>query len=204
LAEQQLKLVVVLFLAIDEVLQLVKSKRLTPCKTGNWEVYVMVIHVPGKPDYKSIKIQTRCSNDIENRQVYDFSPNELSSIPDYRRDYSGAKFRNKPNPIYNCFGMTFACARTTVGPESVQMILDNDGYTEIQNAVDVLPGDVIIYYNDNGEIEHSGIVVSKPQDERTNIPWVVSKWGKYSEVCHQAYDVPYRPIAQVSYWRITR
>lgn len=165
----------------------------------------MVIHVPGKPDYKSIKIQTRCGNDIENRQVHDFSPSELNSIPDYSKDYRGARPRNKPNPIYNCHGMTFACARTTVGPESVQMVLDDDGYTEIQ-ADDILPGDVIIYYNDNGEISHSGIIVSKPSDDRTMIPWVVSKWGKYSEVYHHAYDVPsvYRPIERVRYWRITK
>lgn len=164
----------------------------------------MGIVVSGKPDYKSITIQTRCGNPIENRQVYDFSASELSSMPDYRRDYPGARFRNKPNPIYNCYGMTFACARTTVGPESVQMILDHDGYTEIQNVDDVLPGDVIIYYNENGELWHSGIVVSKPSDEPTKIPWVVSKWGKYSEAYHQAYDCPYRPIAQVRYWRITK
>jgi len=164
----------------------------------------MVIHVPGKPDYKSIRMQTRCGNCIENRQVHDFSLSELRLIPDYSKAYRGAIRRNEPNPIYNCHGMTFACARTTVGPESVQTILEDDGYTEIQ-ADHVLPGDVIIYYDDNGEITHSGIVVSKPSDDWTKIPWVVSKWGKYSEVYHQANDVPlmYHSVAQ-RYWRITK
>jgi len=163
-----------------------------------------MICVPGKPNYKQIKIQTRCGNDIDNRQVLDFSASELNSIPDYSKDYKRVWFRNKPNPIYNCHGMTFACARTWVGPECVQTILDDDGYTEIEKLDDVLPGDVIIYYDDNGEILHSGIVVSKPKDELTRFPWVVSKWGKYSEAYHPGYDVPYRPIAKVSFWRITK
>lgn len=165
---------------------------------------MMEIVVPGKPDYKSIKIQTRCRNDIDNRQVYDFSPSEIRQLPNYATDYPGVKFRNEPNPIYNCHGMTFACSRTSIGPESVHMILNDDGYTEIQNVDAVIPGDVIIYYKDNGEIWHSGIVVSRPSDELTKIPWVVSKWGKYCEVYHLAYDCPYRPIAQVRYWRITK
>lgn len=165
---------------------------------------MMEIVVPGKPNYKSIRIQTRCRNDIDNSQVYDFSPSEIKQFPDYQRDYPGVKFRNRPNPIYNCHGMTFACSRTTVGPEAVNMIINDDGYTQIKNINDVLPGDVIIYYNEKGEIEHSGIVVSQPSDETTKIPWVVSKWGKYSEAYHLVFDCPFQPILHVSYWRITK
>jgi len=84
------------------------------------------------------------------------------------------------------------------------MIINDDGYTQIKNINDVLPGDVIIYYNEKGEIEHSGIVASQPSDETTKIPWVVSKWGKYSEVYHLAFDCPFQPILDVSYWRITK
>lgn len=165
---------------------------------------MMQIVVPGKPDYKSIKTQTRCRHDIDNSQVYDFSPSEIKKFPEYASDFPGVKFRNEPNPIYNCHGMTFACSRTSIGPESVNMILSDDGYTEIQNVNEVIPGDIIIYYKDNGEIWHSGIVVSRPLDEPTKLPWVVSKWGKYCEAYHQVYDCPCRPIAQVRYWRITK
>jgi hypothetical protein len=163
----------------------------------------MTLQLPGVPNYKKILMQTRAGNDIDNRQVFDFSLNELNSIPNYIKNYKGSYFRNKPNPIYNCHGMTFASSRTTVGPECVQMILDDDKYSIIENLDDVLPGDVIIYYDDNGEILHSGIVVSKPAAEPTKIPWVVSKWGKYSEVYHQAFDCPYRPIIEIRFWRIT-
>lgn len=165
----------------------------------------MVIQVPGRPNYKSIKLQTRNGNDIDNRQVSDFSQIELRLIPNYSQEFKGAIPRNRPNPIYNCHGMTFGNARTTIGPESLQMILNDDGYTEIQSE-NCLPGDVVIYYNDRGEITHSGIVVIKPSNDPFKIPWVVSKWGKYSEVYHQAYNVPpiYGPILKLTYWRITK
>ncbi len=162
----------------------------------------MMIQVPGRPDYRPIRIQTRRGTDIENRQVNEISQTEIANMPDYSALYRGVRFRNPPNPIYNCHGMTFACARTTIGPESVPMILKDDGYTEVR-IQDVLPGDVIIYYNDADEILHSGIVVKSPSEQTIKIPWVVSKWGKYSEAYHQAYDVPYRPIGRVRYWRIT-
>lgn len=163
-----------------------------------------MIHVPGRPSHKKIELQTRCGNDIDNRQEYDFSPSQLNRLPDYSRDYRGAKFRTQPNPIYNCHGMTFACARTMVFPESVQMILDDDGYAEVKNIDDVLPGDIVLYYEDNGEISHSGIVVSRPSEEPLKIPWVVSKWGMLNEVYHLVYDCPYHPSGGVRYWRITK
>ena len=98
--------------------------------------------------------------------------------------------------------MTFACGRTTVGDESVQMILDDDGYTKV--SVDkVLPGDVIKYYTDKGEVTHSGVVVARPVEDGLKIPWVVSKWGKYSEVYHGLSDCPYK-YAEVRFWRITK
>jgi murein tripeptide amidase MpaA len=81
----------------------------------------MAIVIPGKPTYKSIKLQTRLENDIDNNQDFDFSLSE--NIPDYSEDYPAAIPRNAPNPFYNCYGMTFACARTMIDPESITMIM---------------------------------------------------------------------------------
>lgn len=161
------------------------------------------VFVPGKPDYRDIKIQTRCGNDIDNKQVYDFSPNEVNRFKDLEKRYRDVYRRNEPNPIYNCHGLAFACARTQVDDISVQMILDDDGYTEVKRLEDVLPGDVVIYYDGNGEARHSGVVACIDKVGNLKVPWVVSKWGKYSEVYHHVLDCPYSEYTR-RYWRITR
>ena len=158
------------------------------------------IYVQGKPDHREIKLQTRLGHDIDNNQDWDFSVNE--KVPDFSKDYSRAIPRNNPNPFYNCYGKTFASSRTMIGIESVRMILDDDGYTEISKD-NILPGDIIIYYDLKGEVVHSGVVVRK-QDPQSIYPWVVSKWGMLNEFCHLAYDCPYQPFSKMDYWRITK
>ena len=76
----------------------------------------------------------------------------------------------------------------------------DDSYTEIQE-VGVLPGDVIMYFGPNGDIDHSGIVLSRPADEPLGIPRVMSKWGKYAEVIHWANRCPYEFVG-AKYYRI--
>lgn len=162
-----------------------------------------MIIVPGKPNYKEIILQTRRRNPIENCQGADFSINQ--KIPNYAEEYKGVRVRSAPNHYYNCHGMTFASSRTRVFPESIQMILDDDGYTEVKDS-DALPGDVIIYYDEKGEISHSGIIVTRPSEGQYGFPLVVSKWGILSEVCHLAWNIPkqYQPFSKLSYWRITK
>ena len=161
-----------------------------------------MIIVPGKPVYKKIALETRQGNPIDNCQESDFSTSQR--IPDYSKKHKAATIRNAPNPCYNCHGMTFASSRTKVFDESVQMILDDDGYKKVE-ADEALPGDVILYRDEKGEIHHSGIITTRPSEGEYGYPWVVSKWGVLNEVHHLAYDVPqqYKPFSKVGYWRIT-
>jgi len=164
------------------------------------------IIVAGKPDYEEILTQTRCKHDIKNRQVFDYSQSEISEYSYYKEKYAGdgVKFRNDPNPIYNCHGMTFASSRTSVGPESIDMIIEDDGYTQIEDFREVEPGDVVLYHSELGEVSHSGVVVAVPSKEDLNT-WVISKWGKFSEAYHRLLDCPYaKGIDHLSYWRITK
>jgi hypothetical protein len=162
-----------------------------------------MLYLPNRPNYKSIKMQTRLLNDIINLQINDFSESDKDYIKELAK-FQGVKFRNKPIATYNCHGFTFGCSRTWIYPQSIEMILNDDGYVDVQ-LDKVLPGDVIIYYDANNEVLHSGIVVSCPKNEQPNIPWVVSKWGKFSEVCHQVYNVPrhYMPV-KVRFCRVNR
>lgn len=162
-----------------------------------------MIVVPGRPVYKGVVLVTRRGNPIENRQEIDFCGSER--IPDYRSKHRAATMRNEPNPYYNCHGMTFASSRTRVFDGSIGMILADDGYTEV-TADEALPGDVVLYYNAKGEINHSGIITTSPSKGEYGFPWVVSKWGMLNEVHHLAYDVPplYQPVDNLRYWRITK
>lgn len=149
-----------------------------------------------------ITVQTRKGWDIPNIQSHEFSQQEQNQFSAMERHYSLVTWRAMPNPIYNCHGLTFASRRTSIFDSSVlQQILDHDGYEQINDA-DVLPGDIILYFGSNGDIEHSGIVVTIPQSD-LKIPRVVSKWGKFKEAEHSAIDCPYS-FQNHRYYRVTR
>ena len=111
--------------------------------------------------------------------------------------------RTLPNPRYNCHGLSLGARRTAILEDAtVTYILSDDGYQPIQPR-DVLPGDLAIYYAELGAIDHSAIVVSRPESP-TWIPFVISKWGVIGpEVFHLATDpVPGYAVADIRYYRI--
>ena len=85
--------------------------------------------------------------------------------------------------------MTFASSRASIEePQEISKILNDDNYTLI-DIKDVLPGDIIIYFN-NEEAIHSGIVV-QIQNESPYIHTVLSKWGFFREAIHPFNFCPY-------------
>ena len=109
--------------------------------------------------------------------------------------------RSEPSGFYNCHGLVFASRRAEIySVREVHKILNEDCYSEIMPQA-TLPGDVILYFDHDGDIEHSGIVVSEPIDP-LRIPMVVSKWGTWCEVIHSANDCPYTFI-NAKYYRVT-
>jgi hypothetical protein len=104
---------------------------------------------------------------------------------------SGTLRRNATN-LYNCHGLTFASRRTCILEEkAVDLILSDDGYHPI-TAQDVLPGDIVLYYEkDNHELAHSGIVVGAESLGGTRVISVLSKWGRYGEYLHDLKSHPY-------------
>lgn len=157
---------------------------------------------PSAPHETSITVQTRIGHSIPNYQSHEFSPFEQNLFTVYDRKYSRVNFRTAfPNPIYNCHGLTFAARRTCIiDNKSLQTILEDDGYTEIPKER-VLPGDVILYYGPEGDIEHSGIVIA--MDQQYHLPQVVSKWGRFKEAIHWGNDCPYS-FQHVRYFRVTK
>lgn len=95
--------------------------------------------------------------------------------------------------------MTLASRRTWIfNPEAIKKILLDDGYREVARE-NILPGDLAVYYESDGEITHSGLVV-KERGLADYFPTIVSKWGGGPEVIHVANNCPYDPT-NIRYYR---
>jgi len=155
------------------------------------------------PYYESrIVVQTRKGVAIENYQSHEFSQQEKNQFRAVENRFHPLKWRTEASPIYNCHGLTFASRRTGIfSSGAIREMIEDDGYTLIRDA-DVLPGDIILYIGDNGEFDHSGIVVHVPS-EGLKIPRIVSKWGKFREAEHFANDCPYN-YGNHMFYRVTK
>lgn len=154
----------------------------------------------GNPD--SISLETSKRRPIDNIQSNELTVWERSENARIERQWGPmVTSRSGATGIYNCHGLTFAARRTCVWePSEIEKILEDDAYKEVQE-VDVLPGDIIIYREDNGEIIHSGLVVQRPNEATFNLPLVLSKWGKGREYLHVSSQCPYNP--RYRYYRVT-
>lgn len=145
---------------------------------------------------------TTMAKPIDNEQFLEMSHCEFGQCEELDKQYRGSvTIRSPVSPIYNCHGLTFASRRTGVFENTVlEQILKEDHYMEIDRN-NVLAGDVILYYGEDGDIEHSGVVIEPPIEEKLNVPKVYSKWGKYAEVIHLANNCPYN-FSEVRYFRV--
>ena len=162
----------------------------------------MAIILPDKPEptERSIQLDTALGNAIDNGQIFEISCFEKNQFKMLAKWDKSGELRTHPTPRYNCHGLTFASRRTGIfDGKVITKILDEDGYEEILSE-NALPGDVIIYFADDGDTEHSGIVVSAPTVD-LGVPKVISKWGKYAEFIHWANNCPYT-FATARYYRI--
>ena len=106
-------------------------------------------------------------------------------------EHPHAKVRNNPSPIYNCHGLAFASRRTTIwNIQEVWKIVKEDNYIEIKDIKDVLPGDLILYIDDDGDIEHSGIVVETPAGGHLYSPMVYANGEKDTNSFIRSLIVP--------------
>ena len=156
-----------------------------------------------QPQFIELALETAEKNKIPNAQSREISPQELLKVKDIEKKW-GEKIipRSGPTPIYDCHGLVFASRRTRIlDNASIWQIFEDDSYREIQKE-DVLPGDIVIYFN-KGDMEHSGIIITAPSESSLKIPLVYSKWGKYSEVIHLQSQCPYNQ-SEIKYYRVVR
>lgn len=100
--------------------------------------------------------------------------------------------------------MTFASRRTNIPPAGddddgiVRNILTRDGYTRVEGLAKV--GDVAVYKNDDGKIEHTGIVCRTETVGAQPVVWIWSTWGGLGEFEHKSGVSPYN--GEPEYWRL--
>ena len=166
-------------------------------------MHTLILNQSGNPVDTKIGLRTRLDNEIDNVQPWWYSQfewNTLDEQPD-QFEKQGAKRTSEANPVYNCHGLTFANRRTQVDYSfsTISRILADDGFNEIPER-EVRPGDVVVYYDSDGNADHSGIVIAKGD---LNVPIVWSKWGKGYEVIHALPVCPYG-TSDVKFYRILR
>lgn len=166
------------------------------------------LHDPDPED--SIAIKTRSNKRIKNANYGKITPLIASEIKDYRRRFPPTSVHRRTEAIicYNCHGMTFGSRRSRIFDSAdIRLILNEDGYESIQRR-DVTPGDIILYVKQNGDIEHSGVVVYTNLDQIPFCPGdngdvnnflILSKCGFGEEIIHRETMCPYNGTRE--FWR---
>ena len=85
---------------------------------------------------------------------------------------------------YDCHGFTFLAGAEWINNGEVEKILKDNKYFVAQNPS---VGDVVIYRDNKGLIQHSGIVAAVSGNKVTR---VISKWSVYGLYEHNLEDVP--------------
>lgn len=136
----------------------------------------------------AIRLETSKRRGIDNHQDTEISEKDLRWFRQLSQLHPNAIPRTKPSPLFNCHGLTFASRRTKVlDLPNILRALEDDEWRETQMK-DVLPGDIVVYFDDEGDANHSGIVVQYSPD--ILVPIICSKWGYGAEYIHKLSDVP--------------
>ncbi len=147
-----------------------------------------------------IIVETSIRTQIDNVQN-SFGVDEYAKhlISQHKKKYKEVKFKSEFSSHYNCHGCTFANRRTNIhDSQDVTTILFDDQY-ELVEMKDVLAGDIVIYVDPAGVLEHSGTVID-PGSGIIRNPLILSKWGQLGEVIHRVADCPY-DSSNIEYYR---
>jgi len=154
----------------------------------------MIIGQGGTTDKAYLPLATREKNPIPNEQRRELSPARLKTIDElWKRERPDAILRSS-TAVYNCMGLVFASRRTWVDTSYLEMIFDDDKYTQVEGKDKAKLGDVVVYRShEDSSVCHIGIVMKIEPSVATasfNIT-VMSKWGAAGEYIHYIEDVPH-------------
>jgi len=165
-------------------------------------VTYIIVDRGGPRDKQSIQLATRLGNWIRNEQRHERSPASLRAAEEiWRKALPSAELRSS-TATYNCVGMVFACRRTWVAPEELELILGDDGHRRVVDRNAVKAGDVVVYKDSDNKPLHIAVVLEARADVRmasTELT-VLSKWGADGEYLHRELDVPPDYGTTTEYW----
>lgn len=144
----------------------------------------------------AIRLETSKRRGVDNHQDSEISDSDLRWYRQLSKLHPNAIQRTQPSPLFNCHGLTFASRRSKVlDLTNIFRILEDDAWRET-SMTKVLPGDIVIYFDNEGDANHSGVVVQYSQE--ILVPLICSKWGSGPEYIHKLSDVPnvYGPVTR--------
>ena len=149
-----------------------------------------------------LPLATRLGQTIPNDRRMEHHPARLQAARTIvLQSHPSARTRSL-TAVYNCMGMVFATRRTWVEPEYLQLILEDDEYHRLADPGQTMPGDVVVYRDDQGTVVHIGLVaeVNTNLREGTRELVVLSQWGADGEYFHRADDVSPLLGTPAEYW----
>lgn len=152
----------------------------------------ILINLGGAGDRTRIDLATSKNRPIPNSRRSERAPAAMEAAKELVLNGHPDRQLRSLTATYNCIGMALANRRTCVEPEHVPMIFEDDGYVEIGPAK-AMPGDLVLYRTEEGEISHIAVVVSpaaiaESASEKLKIR-VLSQWGADGEYLHDYADV---------------
>jgi hypothetical protein len=96
--------------------------------------------------------------------------------------------RTRPDPSHNCHGWIFTGGRYWIAGDEVDDILSDNHYTQVSTPA---AGDLAVYRDANGNVAHSGVVISV-----NGGTLVESKWGPLGRYIHLTEDHPFGGVCE--------
>jgi hypothetical protein len=161
-----------------------------------------LIALSGTPP-RSIVVQTKAGNDIENSQALPPSADNLRVIARMEERFAGQwQRRTVATGTYNCAGHVWASRRTSIyeKPEWTK-VLSDDGYRQISDE-EIFIGDLALYALE-GRFLHVALIVQIQYVGNSRVPRLLSKFSDFSgEYLHRLREIDLAafPNYEISFW----
>ena len=150
-----------------------------------------------------IPLGTNIGTDIDNETSIPqlaLSHNRQLVEDRYKKLYPAIR---EPIAGYNCFGMVFALRRTSIRDPLLEMLMSEDGMSEIEDGNAKL-GDIVVYYDSDGPT-HAARIVRFVREAGVAKAIVLSKFDDVSgEYEHPLTDLNWDQAPYDISWKIYR
>ena len=165
------------------------------------QTMVHIIGIGEKNDPQRIPLVTRKGSQVPNAKRIQYDPSHfISAVEMFQKKHPSLEVRSLCSE-YNCIGLVFASRRTVIDEKHLPMLLSEDRYRKIPRE-DVIPGDLVVYRNEESLMIHVGIVLEKQPDIKAGKMHlrILSQWGADGEFIHFEDDIHEYLGTPSDYW----